>query len=112
MRGFGFLRNRSTLLYLLLMVVVAAATVAVMLLFFNIQQRQEEARQDAFRVVELTEDTIDPSIWGKNYPQQYDSYQRTVDVQATKHGGSEAFQKLDEFPRWREIFAGYPFSLD
>jgi nitrite reductase (cytochrome c-552) len=83
-----------------------------MFVFGNIVQRQDEARQHAFRVVEIDENTIDPAIWGKNYPLQYDSYLRTVDVERTKHGGSEAFQKLDEDPRWREIFNGYAFSID
>jgi nitrite reductase (cytochrome c-552) len=112
MRRLSFLRNRSILLYGITMAVVAAITIAVMLLLGNIQQRKQEAQQHAFRVVEVTEDTIDPAEWGKNYPLQYDSYQRTVDVARTKHGGSEAFQKLDEDPRWRSIFNGYAFSLD
>lgn len=112
MSRLGFLRNRSTLLYILSMAVVAAATIGIMLLLGNIAQRKEEAQQDAFRVVELSEDTIDPAIWGKNYPQQYDSYLLTAQQGQTKHGGSEAFQRLDEFPSWREIYNGYPFSID
>lgn len=112
MRLRGALGNRTTLLYVLAMVMVAAATIVVMLLLANIAQRQEEARQDAFRVVELDEDTIDPAIWGMNYPQQYDSYLLTAEQGRTKHGGSEAFQRLDEFPSWREIYNGYPFSVD
>ncbi|HEU5099304.1 MAG TPA: ammonia-forming cytochrome c nitrite reductase subunit c552 [Roseiflexaceae bacterium] len=106
------LRGRAALLYVLTLVVVAAATAGVMLLLGNIAQRKQEAQQHAFRVVELNEDTVDPAIWGKNYPLQYDGYLRTVDTAQTKHGGSEAFQKLDEDPRWREIFSGYAFSID
>jgi nitrite reductase (cytochrome c-552) len=94
------------------MAVVAGGTIGIMLLLGNIAQRKEEGRQDAFRVVELNEDTIDPAIWGKNYPQQYDSYLLTAEQGQTKHGGSEAFQRLDEFPSWREIYKGYPFSVD
>jgi nitrite reductase (cytochrome c-552) len=112
MSRLGFLRNRSTLLYVLSMAVVAGATIGIMLLLSNIAQRKEEARQDAFRVVELNEDTIDPAIWGKNYPQQYDSYLLTAQEGKTKHGGSEAFQRLDEFPSWRQIYNGYAFSVD
>ena len=37
---------------------------------------------------------------------------RTVDVERTSHGGSEAFQHLDRDPVWRRIFAGYAFSID
>ena len=112
MSRLSVLRNRSILLYAITMAVVAAITVAVMLLLGNIQQRKQEAQQHAFRVVEVTEDTVDPAEWGKNYPRQYDGYQRTVDIARTKHGGSEAFQKLEEDPRWRSIFNGYAFSID
>ena len=42
------------------------------------------------RVVELDENTIDPAVWGKNFPRQYDGYKRTVDIERTQHGGSEA----------------------
>jgi nitrite reductase (cytochrome c-552) len=83
-----------------------------MLLEQNIAQRKQEAQQVVFKLVELTEDTIDPAEWGKNFPRQYDGYRRTVDVERTRHGGSEAFQKLDEDPRWRVLFAGYAFGVD
>jgi len=35
-----------------------------------------------------------------------------VDIERTTHGGSEAFQKLDEDPMWRDIFKGYAFGVD
>lgn len=102
----------SNFIYILTIIVVALVTIGVMLLWQNISQRKEEARQDVFRVVEINEDTIDPAVWGENFPRQYDGYQRTVDTERTRHGGSEAFQKLDEDPVWREIFAGYAFGVD
>ena len=33
---------------------------------------------------------MDPAVWGKNFPLQYDDYQRTVDQVRTRYGGSEA----------------------
>jgi nitrite reductase (cytochrome c-552) len=98
--------------YVLLLAAVAVATFGVLLLYQNIVARKAEATQHVFRVVEVDENTIDPAVWGKNYPRQYDSYRRTVDMERTKHGGSETFQKLDADPRWRTIFAGYAFSVD
>ncbi|MCC7204477.1 MAG: ammonia-forming cytochrome c nitrite reductase subunit c552 [Phycisphaeraceae bacterium] len=92
--------------------IVALLTFAVMLLLGNIQQRKHEGQQVVFKIVDLTEETVDAAEWGKNFPRQYDSYRRTVDIERTRHGGSDAFQKLDEDPRWREIFAGYAFSID
>lgn len=102
----------SRLRYGVTIVVVTVATVAVLLLMQNIFTRQREAEQIVFRVVELDENTIDPAVWGQNFPRQYDSYQRTVDVERTRHGGSEAFNRLDEYPLWRTIFDGYAFAVD
>jgi nitrite reductase (cytochrome c-552) len=106
------IKLNSKLIYILTIVVVAVLTVGVMLLLQNVTQRKEEARQDVFQVTEISEETLDPAEWGKNYPRQYDGYQRTVDIERTRHGGSEAFQKLDEDPVWRDIFAGYAFGVD
>jgi nitrite reductase (cytochrome c-552) len=96
----------------LLVFVTAIATVLLLLLLQNIGERKEEAKEVAFRLVNLTEDTVDPAEWGKNFPRQYDSYKRTVDIERTKYGGSEAFQHLDDDPVWRVLFAGYAFGID
>jgi nitrite reductase (cytochrome c-552) len=97
---------------LAVVVLVAAVIVGVTALLFNIAERKREAKTRYLELVELTEDTIDPVEWGKNFPRQYDGYRRTVDTARTRHGGSEAFQKLDEDSRWRRIFKGYAFALD
>ena len=85
-------------------------------LLFNLYSAHERAGHAASAADYLTryldEGTIDPAVWGQNFPRQYDSYRRTVDTERTRHGGSEAFQKLDDDPRWRRIFAGYAFSVD
>jgi nitrite reductase (cytochrome c-552) len=98
--------------YVLLTLVFAAAAYGILALYQNIALRKQEALQVAFKLTELTEDTVDPVEWQKNFPRQYDSYNRTVDTQRTRHGGSDAFQKLDQDTRWREIFQGYAFSID
>jgi nitrite reductase (cytochrome c-552) len=103
---------RRRLVYGLTVVLVAAATAAAMWLWQNISERRHEARESTFQVVPLSDETVDPAVWGQNYPRQYDSYRRTVDVAPTRHGGSDAFQKLDVDPRWRTIFAGYAFAVD
>ncbi len=90
----------------------ALVTVGVLALYTNIVQRKAEEKQYVFQVVQVTEDTVDPAEWGKNYPKQYDSYKRTVDTERTRYGGSENFQKLDSDPLLRTIFAGYAFGID
>jgi nitrite reductase (cytochrome c-552) len=99
-------------LRLLAVVVLAAAIAGVAALLLNSAERKREAQTHYLELAKLTEDTVDPAEWGKNFPRQYDGYRRTVDTQRTRHGGSEAFQKLDEDARWRRIFKGYAFGLD
>src|SRR6187397_1321245 len=90
-------------------------------------ERKGEAQNSYFRVVELTDETVDPAVWGKNFPQQYDDYRRTVDQVRTRYGGSEAVprtptkadprsvvaqSRLEEDPRLKTMWAGYAFSKD
>jgi len=102
--------------YLVICAVVAGATTGMLLLKENIGTRKEEAKQVAFRLVNLTEKTIDPAEWGKNFPRQFDSYKRTSERTGTQYGGggseTMATDKLAADPRLAEIFAGYAFSID
>ena len=105
-------RGFAAWVYLVTLVVLGVAAYVALVFYQNIVDRKAEARKDIFRVVEVTDQTVDPAVWGKNYPRQYDSYRRTVDTERTNHGGSEAFQHLDEDPVWRRLFAGYAFGVD
>lgn len=105
-------RGPALWVYIAVIAGAAIATFIVLLLYQNIVARKAEATQHVFRVVEVNDMTSDPVLWGKNYPRQYDTYRRTVDISHTKYGGSEAFQHLDRDPVWRRIFAGYPFAVD
>jgi nitrite reductase (cytochrome c-552) len=106
------LKSLPTGAYFVIFGVLALLTAGVLLLLQSVNERQRESRQDAFRVVPLTEDVVDPAIWGQNYPNQYDSYKRTVDIQRTRYGGSEDFQKIDDDKNWRVIFSGNAFGTD
>ena len=103
---------RAKVAYAAAVLITAAATAGVLALWRNIMVRKAEAHQTVFRIVNLDETVDDPAEWGKNYPRQYDSYRRTVDIERTRHGGSDAFQKLDADPRWRTLFQGYAFGVD
>ncbi len=120
-------RKRRSLLFIGLVALAVGATVLGLALLVNIFQRKQEARNPFFRVVELTDDTIDPAIWGKNFPLQYDDYLKTTDQVRTRYGGSEAEprtptqadprsivaqSRLEEDPRLKTMWAGYAFSKD
>lgn len=104
---------------------IAAASVAALLI--NVFERKQEAKNPFYRVVDITSDTVDPAIWGRNFPLQYDTYARTVDMVRTRYGGSEAIprtptdadprsivsqSRLEEDPRLRTMWAGYAFAHD
>ncbi|MFP5288058.1 MAG: ammonia-forming cytochrome c nitrite reductase subunit c552, partial [Thermoanaerobaculia bacterium] len=107
--------------------VAALAAAGVTALLVNIFERKVEARDPFFRVVEITDETEDPAVWGKNFPLQYDQYRRTVDQVRTRYGGSEAVprqpdnvdprsvvsqSRLEEDPRLKIMWAGYAFAKD
>ena len=119
-------RRRRRLFFLIVGAAVLATIVGVALLM-NIFERKQEARNPFYRVVELTDDTEDPAVWGKNFPLQYDDYKRTVDQVRTRYGGSEAEprtptkadprlvvaqSKIEEDPRLKVMWAGYAFAKD
>ena len=124
-------KKAPRLVGLKIVVLVAFASFAAAILglglLTNIFERKQEARSPFFRVVELTDDTSDPAVWGKNFPLQYDSYLRTVDQVRTRFGGSEAVHKtptgadprsivaqsrLEEDPRLKTMWDGYAFAVD
>lgn len=108
-------------------IVAAAAAFGVTALLVDIFQHKQEARNPFMRVVEVTDDTVDPALWGMNFPMQYDQYKRTVDMERTRFGGSEAVprtpdeadprpatsrSKIESNPRLKRMWAGYAFALD
>ncbi len=111
----------------LIIVVVTLVTIGILALLTNIMERKAEALNPFYRVVELTDTTVNPATWGKNFPIQYDLYRKTVDMSRTRYGGSEAIpqqptsddpreevsvSRLVEDPRLREFWAGYAFAED
>jgi nitrite reductase (cytochrome c-552) len=109
------------------LVLAAAATFVALALLTNVFQRKQEERRSFVEVVELTQDTTDPAVWGRNFPHQYDQYRKTVDMTRTTFGGSEAVprepsdvdprlftsrSKLDRIPQLVRMWAGYAFAED
>lgn len=120
-------KRRAFLLFMVTVVAAAGVAVGGVALLVNILEHKQEAKNPFFRVVELTDTTVDPTVWGKNFPVQYDGYRRTVDHVRTRYGGSEAFprtptqadprsivaqSRLEEDPRLKTLWAGYAFARD
>lgn len=120
-------RSWTTRQLVLWTAIAAAGAIGVTALLVTIFEHKQEARNPFYRVVELTDDTADPAVWGKNFPMQYDLYLRTVDMERTLYGGSEAMphsptaadprtvvarSKIEDDPRLKTMWAGYAFSKD
>lgn len=103
---------------------VAAVSASVLISIF---EKKIEAKHTYRPLADLSEDTEDPSLWGRNFPDQFEAYSKTVDQIQTRHGGSEAVHrlatskdprtqvsqsKIDEDPRLKTIWAGYAFAHD
>jgi nitrite reductase (cytochrome c-552) len=119
--------KRGLLPVAVIALVAAAVAAGSAALLVSIFQRKGEARNPFYRVVELTDETVDPAVWGKNFPSQYDGYRRTVDMVRTRFGGSEAVprtptgadprsivsqSRLEADARLKTMWAGYAFAVD
>jgi nitrite reductase (cytochrome c-552) len=103
--------------YLALIAVVAAVAAGLTALLTNIFERKAEQRAPYVRLVDVGENDTDPAKWGKNWPAQYDSYQRTALLTKTRFGGHQGSESLPEEkiardPWLKRMFAGYAFSID
>ena len=119
--------KHRTLLLVLVAGAFGLAAVLAAALLVSISEKKMEAKNPVVRVVEITDDTEDPAIWGKNFPVEYDLYKRTTDMVRTKYGGSEVIprkpteqdprtvtsqSKTDEDARLKTMWAGYAFAAD
>lgn len=111
--------------YILVAAVTALVVLGLLALRDNMAERKSEAKTTVFELVQLTERTTDPEIWGRNFPRQYDSYKRTVDMERTRYGGSEAdpsaigadgvhktLSRIELDPRLKTMWNGYAFAID
>ncbi|RRD05167.1 ammonia-forming cytochrome c nitrite reductase subunit c552 [Arachnia propionica] len=113
-------RKRWVPIMVLLFVAVAAAGLTWLLT--NIFQHREEAKHPFTQVVELTDTTYDPAVWGQNFPIHYDQYKKTAEdtdgdfvaVTPTDEDPREThtLSRIDMEPRAQLMWRGYPFAVD
>jgi glycosyltransferase involved in cell wall biosynthesis len=104
---------------------ILTAFAAILLLVPAAGISQSDAKKDAGPP--FNDNIDDPAEWGKAFPKHYESYKKSVDMQRTKHGGSEAVphtptqadprsvvarSKSEEDKGLKAIWQGYAFSED
>jgi nitrite reductase (cytochrome c-552) len=103
------MKKYTTFILAGLVVVLAAALVGVLTYVRN-HPVQERAFQP---LVEIAAMEPDSSVWGVNFPNQYDTFMKTkTNNLDTTYAGSSAFSWLERDPRQVILFAGYAFSKD
>ncbi|WP_318656543.1 ammonia-forming cytochrome c nitrite reductase subunit c552 [Scrofimicrobium canadense] len=116
--------NRTWLL-IVAVVVTAILTFVITALLINIFEKKSQGSTSFAKVVEIDSHTADPAVWGKNFPTQYEDYLKTGEFTQSAHGGtlvapvqeddpreSITSSKIEEDPRLKVMWAGYPFSVD
>lgn len=91
----------------------AIAAFLLAMLAYSIIDRKTEARFAYQPKVEI--EGIEPrdSVWGMNYPRQYQSYQKTKDTTFSSLYNTSGFKDiLEEQPELVILWAGYGFSKD
>jgi nitrite reductase (cytochrome c-552) len=91
----------------------ALAVFLLAMLAYSIMDRRAEARFAYQPKVEI--DGIEPrdTVWGMNYPRQYQSYMKTRDTSFHSLYNTSSFKDvLDDQPELVILWAGYAFSKD
>lgn len=98
-------------LWILTGLVVLLATVLAGVLIFL---RNQPVQPRSFAALtEIAAQEPDSDKWGVNFPNQLDTFNKTLTNNIdTTYGGSSQFSWLERDPRQVTLFAGYPFSKD
>jgi nitrite reductase (cytochrome c-552) len=113
MKQIPWLKGRNLALFTGIFIVAALAFAGLAALLLNIQQRKFEAREYPLKIVQVEPNELDPEVWGRNFPHEYDTFLKTENsTLRTKYGGSVPDSKLERDPALVRLYAGYAFSVD
>lgn len=76
-------------------------------------------KAERVKTVDIPDGTVDPAVWGKAYPEEYEGWKKTADptpVGKSKYkkgnDGGETFDKLSEYPFNALLFNGWGFGIE
>ncbi|HXF69467.1 MAG TPA: ammonia-forming cytochrome c nitrite reductase subunit c552 [Thermoflexus sp.] len=90
--------------------VLLVAVLGLALAFLIIQIRGP--RLEVVRPVTIPEGETNPAVWGLAFPREYQTWLRTKEGRKTLFAGSIPYDKLEEDPRLRILWEGYPFAVE
>ena len=80
----------------------------------------EQPKPQAVKTVNIPDGEIDPAVWGKAYPEEYELWKKTADPVPTRRskykigmdGGSVSVDKLSMYPYMALLFNGWGFGVE
>jgi nitrite reductase (cytochrome c-552) len=92
--------------------VLLIGTFVLGMLIVSVNERRVESTKRSV-LLEIPPVEMDAAVWGRSFPRQYDSWQRTQDTEfITKYGGGRERNYLRATPEYVLLFAGYGFSKE
>lgn len=93
---------------------VVAALIVLVLIALLLVRITVATPPSTVKITSLPANEYDPAVWGKQYPLEYKSFQRNLEMSPspTGFGGSVNYQKSTREPEILENFKGMPFSKD
>ena len=96
----------------LFFLVLLAGTFALGVMLVSVMERRAEAVKRGM-IHEISPAEMDAAAWGRNFPRQYDSWQRTQESAfVTKYGGARTRDYLRATPEYAVLFAGLGFAKE
>jgi nitrite reductase (cytochrome c-552) len=107
------IKNRPVIGWLLFAAALVIVFVLGLLAASITERRAEVATLFANKKVDITGIESRSEIWGENFPREYNTWKKTVDMDFTsKHMGSNVVDVLEERPEMVILWAGYAFAKD
>ena len=95
------------------------ATAMATVLFGTVLTACAPPKPQPVKTVQIPDGTVDPAVWGKAYPEEYEGWKATADPTPAgkskyKRGndGGETFDKLSEYPFNALLFNGWGFGVE
>ncbi len=80
----------------------------------------EPTKPETRQAVTIPDETYDPAVWGKAYPEEYELWKKTAEPVGTRRsryktgmdGGAVTVDKLSQFPYMALLFNGWGFGVE
>lgn len=105
--------EKKSLTSWILLIAVVVAVFFLGILASSILEMKQESVAKLQPVTELRDFEPRNEVWGENYPREYETYMKTLDMNfSSVYGGNAMIDYLEEFPELVILWAGYGFSKD